>query len=103
MLVERIGRGEERFIVTGATGWFGTATLHILDATLGPAFDQRTRAFGATGRRIELRSGRAVEVLPLAELPDLDPGDAPVCVLHFAYLMRHLASTFGTDEFVRQN
>jgi nucleoside-diphosphate-sugar epimerase len=50
-----------------------------------------------------LRTGRAVDVRPLVELLDLDPGDGPVCVLHFAYLMRHLAASLGNDEFVRRN
>lgn len=102
-LVERIERGEEIFVVTGATGWFGTATLHILDEALGAASERRLRAFASAGRAVELRTGRSIDVQPLSELPGLDLGGERVCVLHFAYLMRHLAQSLGTAEFVRQN
>jgi UDP-glucuronate decarboxylase len=102
-LVERIQAGNEVFVVTGATGWFGTATVHILDEALGASSGQRLQAFAATGRRVELRSGRTVEVRPLRDLLALEPSREPVCVLHFAYLMRHLAAVLGHDEFVRQN
>lgn len=102
-LLERIGAGDEVFVVTGATGWFGTATLHILDLALGESSGERLLAYAATGRPVTLRSGRVVEVRPLAELPDDPPAAAPVCMFHFAYLMRHLAAELGHEEFVRRN
>ena len=102
-LLERIGAGDEVFVVTGATGWFGTATLHILDLALGASSGERLLAYAATGRPVTLRSGRVVEVRPLSDLPEHPPAAAPVCMLHFAYLMRHLAAELGHDEFVRGN
>lgn len=102
-LFERIEAGDEVFVVTGATGWFGTATLHILDAALAESSGRRLRAFAASGRRVRLRTGRTVDIMPLATLPELATTGQPICVLHFAYLMRHLAAELGRDEFVRQN
>ena len=102
-LLERIGAGDEVFVLTGATGWFGTAALHILDLALGESFGERVFAYAATGRPVDLRSGRVVEVRPLSDLPRHPPTRAPVCLLHFAYLMRHLAAELGHDEFVRRN
>ncbi len=102
-ILERIGAGDELFVVTGATGWFGTATLHILDVALGESSGERLLAYAATGRPVTLRTGRVVEVRPLSELPEDPPSAAPVCMLHFAYLMRHLAAELGHEEFVRRN
>lgn len=95
-------RGDEQFAVTGASGWLGRTTLDLLAATLGEeAFSARVVGFASVARRIELRSGLVVAVLPLSELVHLDP--APTHILHFAFHTRDQVATMGVAPYVMAN
>lgn len=93
--------GDEHFAVTGATGWLGSTALDLLDALLGPSAGSRVTAYASTGRTAHTRSGRLVDVRPLAELPAQSP--APTHVLHLGFLTRDRVTDLGVPAYVERN
>lgn len=93
--------GDERFAVTGATGWFGRTTLDLLDEVLGDAAATRVTAYASRSHRLTTRSGRSLDVKPLVQLAAQDP--APTHLLHFAFLTRDRVADLGVDRYVTQN
>jgi UDP-glucuronate decarboxylase len=88
-------------VVTGAGGWIGRATLEMLESSLGPAFTERTHAFGSTRRSLTLRSGTDVEVKPLHTLSgERVQGHL---LAHYAFVTRDRLSQLGTAEFISTN
>jgi UDP-glucuronate decarboxylase len=88
-------------VVTGGTGWLGRATLEMLDTGLGPRGARRVHVFASQPRTLELRSGRAVEVRPLAELADLRIGTH--LLAHFAFATREKVAGLGVSEYIARN
>lgn len=75
----RVRASSERIVVTGATGWLGSATLDLLRGTLGhEAFATRVRTY---------HSGNLAEIAHLPREPTL--------VFHNAFLGRERASEAG--------
>jgi UDP-glucuronate decarboxylase len=99
-LAERLARGDERFAVTGASGWFGLATLDLLFAALGPeAFAERVSAFASASRSLRVGGAAQVHARPLPELASLDP--PPTHLLHYAYPTPDRVASLGSDAFLR--
>ena len=90
------------FVVVGATGWVGMATLDILDTTLGPQMAERVIAFGSRDREIKLRSGRTVHIHALANLVNLAATKRYIC-LHYAFLTSGKVATFSHDDYIAGN
>ena len=98
--MERLAQGDERFAVTGASGWFGLATLDLLLAALGPkGFDARVSAFAGTGRPLRVGGVAEVDARPLPELASLDP--PPTHLLHYAYPTPDKVPSLGLEAFLR--
>jgi UDP-glucuronate decarboxylase len=93
--------GTESFAVTGATGWFGRATLDLLDQLLGVAAARRVTAYASSPRSVTTTLGRPVEIRPLNELPGQSP--APTHLLHFACLTRDRLPAMGADAYIAAN
>src|SRR5262249_36428794 len=91
-----------RFVVVGATGWLGQATLDLLHSALGPQFAARVVAFGSYGREIKLRGGRRVGIHPLDNLVNL-PAEKRYVFLHYAFLARDKVATHSHDDYVAGN
>lgn len=99
-LARRLVEGDERFAVTGASGWLGRTTLEFFWAALGPVEAQRrVNAFASVDKTIGLRDGTKVEVRPLTDL--VASGADSTHLLHFAAPMRDRVGELGTDAFVR--
>src|SRR5262245_9158611 len=98
MLADR----DVRFVVAGATGWLGQATLDVLEFALGPRADERVIAFGSHGREIKLRSGRIVRVHALDNLSSLAKEKRYV-FLHYAFLTRDKVGIYSHDDYVAGN
>lgn len=96
-LARRLGDGDERIAVTGATGWLGRVTLDLLRETVGPrAFERRVTAYASRARDVD-----GVPVRALSALGDADP--PPHVILHYAFLTRELVAERGLDAYVAGN
>ena len=84
-LVNRLRSGEERFVVTGATGWFGSLTVGLLDEIHGADTTQRVDAFANRPRVLLTRTGRVIPVFAIEDLPSLAVSDRPLYILHFGF------------------
>jgi nucleoside-diphosphate-sugar epimerase len=90
------------FVILGATGWLGRATLDMLDAALGPQLTGRVIAFGSRGREIELRAGRNVRIHALDNLVNLADQKRYV-FLHYAFLTRGKVASCGYGDYIAAN
>jgi UDP-glucuronate decarboxylase len=88
-------------VVTGAGGWLGQATLEMLDWTFGARSVSRTHVFASSHRTMRLRSGTRLEVLPLRELSQLNPG--PHILAHYAFATREFVSQLGVEPYIARN
>lgn len=99
-LAARIAGGGEHFWVTGASGWVGRVTLHLLAGALGKeGFLRRVTCFASAARQVDLDVGFTVETHPLRAMPT--SADAPVILLHLAYPTKDKVADLGVDAFVR--
>jgi UDP-glucuronate decarboxylase len=90
-----------RIVITGASGWLGSATIELLHDALGDALHTRLRCFGSNARTLELRDGLSVEQRPLSEIGLLDP--QPTLVLHLAFLTKDRVEGMDTDAYSAAN
>lgn len=99
-LVDRLASGDERWAITGASGWFGLTAIDLLFAAIGPKeFSQRVSAFASRTCKIQLPDGSEVIAQPLGQLVTSKP--FPTHLLHFAYPTREKVAVLGIDAFVR--
>lgn len=92
-----------RYLVTGAGGWPGQATLEMLDEALGERVSGLVHAFASTGREHLLRSGRRIRLKPLAELCDLPVVGEPTYLAHYAFLTREKTADRPLATYVAAN
>jgi UDP-glucuronate decarboxylase len=101
-LAESLRSSDLRFIVTGAGGWIGSATLHMLRVALGPdAFKRRVLAFAGSRRSLWLLDGTEVPLLPLAALDEIGSGSS--LLFHYAFLGREKVASLPVDEYCAGN
>lgn len=100
-LATRLRESDWRFVVTGASGWVGMATLELLHAALDEQASSRVLAFGSTTRELLLRNGRRVLQRPMTALEDLAP--VPTMLLHYAFLTRDRVAGMSLHDYVAQN
>lgn len=94
-------RGDEHFAVTGATGWFGTTALDLLDELLGEDAAARVTAYASRPRDVRTARGRTVQVRALT---DLAASTGVVThLLHFAFLTRDTVASLGVPAFTERN
>ena len=98
-----VARSSSHFIVTGAGGWFGTATLEMLEQALGAAFESRVSAFGRARRTLVMRSGRRVDLQPLVSLADMPRPTGRVHMLHYAFLTREKTTDTEPQVYIDEN
>ena len=92
---------DRRIVVTGASGWLGSATIELLHDALGPALRDRLHCFGSGARTLVLRDDLLVEQRPLSEIASLDP--RPTWVLHLAFLTKDRVEGMDADAYVAAN
>lgn len=92
---------DDRFALTGATGWFGRVTLDLLYEALGPLAEERVVGYARTPREIEVRDGRRVAVRPLTDLPTATV--APTVLLHLAFLTPDRLAEMRVEDYVTAN
>jgi nucleoside-diphosphate-sugar epimerase len=97
----RLAAGDERIVITGASGWLGLATIDLLRDALGSRFDNRVALFGSSARPLILRDGDTVQQHPLQDLPRLP--ERPTWLLHFAFLTKDRAETLSEEAYRAAN
>lgn len=89
------------FVVTGASGWLGKATLDMLRQALGTDFATRVTALGSRQSLISFSDGQTCPVQGLQEWQPLL--DKPLIVFHYAFLTKDKVGGISTEEYVARN
>ncbi len=92
-LEEVLRQGDYTYVVTGATGWIGCATLEMLALALGERFSVKVQAYGGRGGVLKLTAGPVIEILPLAT-PAPRPSK-PTILFHYAFLTKDKVVQLG--------
>lgn len=90
------------FVVIGATGWLGQATLEYLFLQLAPDDRSRVHAFASTARPLFLRDGTVVHVQALSTLPALRTV-RPALVFHYAYQTKDRVGASSHEAYALLN
>lgn len=90
------------FVVAGATGWLGQATLDYLYRELGHCADKRVHAFASSERVLMLDTGAPVRIRPLVDLPDLAL-ERPAVVFHYAFRTKDSVGKMSLDDYLSSN
>ena len=101
-LAAALRSSDHRFIVTGASGWIGSATLHMLKGALGPdSFRHRVYAFAGSKRTLRLTDGTEVPLFKLDALDELRAG--PCLLFHYAFLGKERVAAMSLADYVAAN
>lgn len=94
-------RDDRRIVITGASGWLGSATIELLHDALGEDIVGRLHCFGSGTRTLTFRDGLTIEQRPLGDIARLDR--RPSIVLHFAFLTKDRVSGMTADDYITAN
>lgn len=89
------------FVVTGASGWLGKATLEMLRQALGADFATRVTALGSRQSQISFAYGQTCPVQALLEWQL--PAVQPVIIFHYAFLTKDKVGGISTEEYIARN
>lgn len=106
-LAEGLRTAPWHYVVTGANGWLGRATLAALRAALGDAFSTRVTALGSRPGSIEV-DGVTMPISPLLDwTPPTGAGSgvksAPLLVCHYAFLTMDKVQGMSAEAYVARN
>jgi len=91
-LAIRLSNEKCNYVVTGANGWLGRATLSMLRKALGNEFDARVTALGSHYKH------------PVQSLLEWEPPSGlPLIVFHYAFLTKDKVSSLSAQDFVERN
>ncbi|MEJ8795415.1 NAD(P)-dependent oxidoreductase [Trinickia caryophylli] len=90
------------YVVAGATGWLGRATLDHLRRRLPDGGEGRIHAFASSAREVMLADGATVAVDALDSLPARKLS-RPAIVFHYAFRTKDRVGDMSVDEYVRSN
>jgi UDP-glucuronate decarboxylase len=100
-LADSVRASSCNFVVTGASGWLGKATLDMLRQALGADFDTRVTALGSRQAQISFADGQIYPVKALLEWQL--PLGQPAIVFHYAFLTKDKVGGMSTEEYVARN
>ncbi|MFJ4145761.1 NAD-dependent epimerase/dehydratase family protein [Pseudomonas sp. NPDC089734] len=90
------------FVVIGATGWLGQATLEYLFRQLAPTDWPRVHAFASTARSLTLRDGTVVQVQALSSLATMRT-QRPALVFHYAFQTKDRVGSSSLEDYILLN
>ena len=90
-----------RSVLTGPTGWIGTAFLAALAAEGGLGWTREVRLFGSGARRLIAPDGSSLEVRALDDLRGADVEGARL--IHLAYMTKEKVAALGAKAFMAGN
>jgi nucleoside-diphosphate-sugar epimerase len=88
-------------VVTGPTGWIGTALLAAIARRRGPGWQREVRLFATTGRDHTAPDGSVLPIRALSSLTGTDTRGA--LVVHLAYLTKEKVESLGEQAFFATN
>ena len=88
------------FIIVGASGWLGMATLQLLSDHL--KISEKVTCFGSIKKTLKLLDGTTLVQHPLEELSDYPKGKADY-LLNYAFLTKENERTFKQQEYIKLN
>lgn len=88
-------------VVTGATGWLGTAVIEMAMQAGLPAEGRPLRAFGSTSGFLRLSTGALFEIEALSSARPLAGGDW--LMFHFAFLGKERTRDLTAEAFIAGN
>jgi len=91
-LSERLRASKCNYVVTGASGWLGSATLAMLRQALGDTFDARVTALGS-------RADHPVQALMQWQ----PPRHQALIVFHCAFLTKDKVGGLSSEEYAERN
>ena len=96
----RLRNSNNKFIVTGGSGWIGRATIAMLLDSLGESFHERTEVFTSDGRTLRIGS-QLVETRPLKTIAAYKAKNA--YLVHLAFLTKEIANELLIDDYISKN
>lgn len=100
-LAESVRTSSCIYIVTGASGWLGSATLEMLRQALGKDFGSRVIALGSRHAQINLPNGQTHPIKAMLEWKR--PPGQPIIVFHYAFLTKDRVGGLSMQEYVARN
>jgi len=92
---------QARFVILGATGWIGRASLAWLFEVVGPGWRSKTECFGSSARTVVAPDGGEIQIRDLKTLRGADLDSA--IVLHLSYLTKDKVGGMSDAAFVAAN
>jgi len=96
----RISISDNKFIITGGSGWIGRATIAMLLDALGESFHARTEVFTSSGQTLRI-GDQLVGTRPLQTINHHKTKNAHL--IHLAFLTKELTNELPIDEYISQN
>lgn len=100
-IADAVVRSDFTFIITGAGGWLGQATLEMLEQAMGDSISRRVTAFTSSARELQLRSGRMLSCRALQDIAKISPRKS--LIFHYAFLTRDKIADMPLETFITQN
>ena len=92
---------ERRFVITGASGWLGRATLELLK-NVSREFPNNITCFGSSKKVIQLLDGTKVSQFKLSDLESYPKQEADY-LINFAFLTKEKSIKLTKKEFLETN
>ncbi|NIJ09454.1 nucleoside-diphosphate-sugar epimerase [Sphingomonas vulcanisoli] len=101
-LADELAEGGRTVVITGASGWLGSATLAMLDASMPASFVmEKLAVFGSSRREIVLPSGRIIQCRPMIEM--VETALEHPLLFHYAYLTKDKVAEMSDEAFIALN
>jgi UDP-glucuronate decarboxylase len=100
-LAESVRMSPCHFVVTGASGWLGKATLEMLRQALGVEFATRVTALGSHSSQVTFADGQTCPVQAL--LGWQLPRGQQFIIFHYAFLTKDKVGGTSTEEYISRN
>jgi nucleoside-diphosphate-sugar epimerase len=91
----------KHIVITGASGWIGSALLAHIARAYGPGWEDHVTLFGQGARQHHAPDGTAFEMRALDTIGGADVEGA--IVIHLAYLTKEKVDTLGERKFTDTN
>lgn len=100
-LAEKVRESTCNFVVTGASGWLGKATLEMLFLALGNSFSSRVTALGSRRSECLVDERQTYVIYPLSEWRPITR--QPLIVFHYAFLTKDKVEALNAWEYIARN
>jgi nucleoside-diphosphate-sugar epimerase len=100
-IAQALRQSDLHIVVTGAGGWLGSVSAHMLADVFGGQFGSRVFLYGSCARELTLIDGRRLACAALADLEHLP--DGRYLFLHYAFLTKDRVPQMTLAEYRQAN